>query len=121
MWITWRSTKRPPLARDTAGAWNIFAEVRGHELTTRQELFRDQPDHPRAREEYFKIQIWSITGAAPTGAADRWKRVTFLYTTGELMQRAQTLRDLVTRDEEREILWRTLRERALQKPAIPFR
>jgi hypothetical protein len=36
------------------------AEVRGHELTTRQELFRDDPDHPRASEEYYKIQIGPV-------------------------------------------------------------
>ena len=38
--------------------WRIdyIAQVRGHELTTRAELLRDDSDHPRAREEYFKIQ-----------------------------------------------------------------
>jgi hypothetical protein len=30
---------------------NLFAEVRGHELTTRRELIRDEPDHPHAGEE----------------------------------------------------------------------
>ena len=34
-----------------------YAEVAGVELTTRAELFRDEPDHPRAHEEYFKIQL----------------------------------------------------------------
>ena len=39
--------------------WRIetCAEVRGNELTTRAELLRDEPDHPRAREEYYKIQL----------------------------------------------------------------
>ncbi len=43
--------------------WQIeyAAEVRGHELTTRNELFRDEPDHPRANEEYYKIQIGPLT------------------------------------------------------------
>jgi hypothetical protein len=34
-----------------------FAEVKGHELTTRRELLRDEPNHPRANEEYYKKQI----------------------------------------------------------------
>jgi hypothetical protein len=34
-----------------------IAEVRGHELTTRRELFRDEPDHPRSSEEYYKDPI----------------------------------------------------------------
>src|SRR3989304_3044887 len=39
--------------------WQIqyIAPVRGHELTTRAELLRDEPDHPRAREEYYKLQL----------------------------------------------------------------
>src|SRR3989304_7494175 len=36
---------------------NFIAPVRGHELTTRAELIRDEPDHPRAGEEYYKIQL----------------------------------------------------------------
>jgi hypothetical protein len=39
--------------------WRIqhIAPVRGHELTTRLELLRTEPDHPRAKEEYYKIQL----------------------------------------------------------------
>jgi hypothetical protein len=96
--------------------WRIesFAEVRGHELTTRAELFRDEPDHPRAHEEYYKIQLGPLQSLSTPILAGRWKRLTFLYTTGELFQRAHTLNDLVVRQEEREILWRSLRDRALR-------
>ena len=38
------------------GRIQYTAAVRGHELTTRAELLKDEPNHPRAREEYFKIQ-----------------------------------------------------------------
>ncbi len=34
-----------------------LAPIRGHELTTRSEIIKNQPDHPRAREEYFKMQL----------------------------------------------------------------
>ena len=39
--------------------WRIeyLAEYRGHELTTRRELLREERDHPRANEEYYKVQI----------------------------------------------------------------
>ena len=95
--------------------WRIeaFAEVLGHELTTRIELLGDQPDHPRAHEEYFKIQLGGVEQLPTPILAKGWKRITFLYTTGELFQRAQTVNDLVVRSEERQILWRSLRERAL--------
>ena len=88
--------------------------MRGHELTTRAELFRDEPDHPRAHEEYYKIQLGPLQTLSRPILAGKWKRVTFLYTTGELFHRAETLNDLVVRQEEREILWRSLRDRAMR-------
>ena len=96
--------------------WRIemFAEVRGHELTTRAQLLRDEPDHPRAGEEYFKIQLGPLQTLRQPILAGRWRRITFLYTTGDLLRSARSLNELVVRSEEREILWRSLRERALQ-------
>ncbi len=95
--------------------WRIeqFAEVRGVELVSRQELFKDEVDHPRAREEYYKIQIGPLEKLPKPILAGKWRRVTFVYTTGELMMSATTLQDLVVRSGEREILWRSLRERAI--------
>jgi hypothetical protein len=97
--------------------WGIhyIAAVRGHELTTRAELLRHEADHPRAHEEYYKIQLGELQKITPPIPASRWRRLTFLYTTGERLNRASTLEDLVVRDEERQILWRGLRERALHQ------
>ena len=38
--------------------------------------------------------------------------MTFLYSTGEYLLNAKILNDLVVEGEERDILWRSLRERA---------
>lgn len=92
---------------------NYVAEVRGHELTTRAELIRDEPDHPRAAEEYYKIQIGGLQTLPHPIQADQWRRITFLYTTGDLLRQARTVNDLVVRAEERAVLWQSLRERAL--------
>jgi hypothetical protein len=99
----------------TEHRWRIetIAAVRGHELTTRAELLRDEPDHPRASEEYYKIQLGPLETLPSPVLAGRWKRITFLYTTGGQLLFARTVNDLVVRSEEREILWRSLRERAL--------
>ena len=103
--------------------WRIesYAEVKGRELTTRRELFRDQPDHPRAEEEYFKVQIGPIQTLPVPILADKWKRITFLYTTGSLFQGASTLKDLVVHSDEREVLWRALRERASRSTEYRFK
>jgi hypothetical protein len=96
---------------------NRFAAVRGHELTTRAELFRDEPNHPRAKEEYFKIQLGEMQTLPAPILAGKWKRITFLYTTGDLFQTAQTIDDLVVRSDERAILWNSFRERSLRAGA----
>ncbi|NLA79620.1 MAG: hypothetical protein GX853_02560 [Chloroflexi bacterium] len=96
--------------------WQIrwLAPILGHELTTRADLFRDEPEHRRANEEYFKLQLGSLIEVPDPIQAGDWKRVTFFYTTGERCKRAKKLTDLPVHDEERQILWRSLRERALR-------
>lgn len=95
--------------------WQVqfVAEVRGHELVSRLDLFRDEPDHPRAHEEYYKIQVGPLLRLPAPILAGRWRRLTFLYTTGDYLNRAHSLNDLVVESEERDVLWRSLRERAL--------
>jgi hypothetical protein len=89
------------------------AEVKGHELTTRLELLRDEPDHPRAHEGYYKIQVGGLEKPPQPVKAENWRRITFLYTTGEYLLNAKTVNDLVVQGEERPLLWRSLRERAV--------
>lgn len=89
-----------------------IAALRGHELTTRAELLRDEADHPRAREEYYKLQIGALEKLKSPIAAEKWRRITFFYSTGEYILNARTLADLIVRDDERALLWKSLRERA---------
>ncbi len=95
-----------------AGRIEWTAPVRGHELTTRAELLKDETNHPRAGEEYFKIQLGPLERLSHPVVAEKWKRLTFLYTTGEYLLIARTLNDLVVQSEERSLLWQSLRERA---------
>jgi hypothetical protein len=103
---------QPSSFGERGGRIEYIAEVRGHELTTRGELLKDETDHPRAREEYYKIQIGGLERLKEPIVAERWKRITFLYTTGEYLLVARTLNDLVVDGDERQVLWRSLRERA---------
>jgi hypothetical protein len=105
---------QPSAFGERGGQIEFIAPVRGNELTTRAELLRDEMDHPRAREEYFKIQLGGIEKLSQPIRADKWKRLTFLYTTGEYLLNARLLNDLVVQSEERDILWKSLRERAEQ-------
>jgi hypothetical protein len=102
---------QPSAFAERGGQIEYIAEVRGHELTTRGELLKDEAVHPRAKEEYYKIQIGGLEKLKETIVADKWKRITFLYTTGEYLLKAKTLNDLVVDGDERQLLWHSLRER----------
>lgn len=88
--------------------------MRGHELANRAEFLIDESDNPRANEEYFKVQIGPLEGLSRPIIAKRWRRLIFLYTTGEYLLKAETLKDLVVQSDERALLWQSLRERAEQ-------
>jgi len=103
---------QPSSFGDLGGRIEFVAPLRGHELTTRRELLKDESDHPRANEEYFKVQLGGLEKLSNPILADAWKRLTFLYSTGEYLLKAKTLNDLVVKDDERAVLWRSLRERA---------
>ncbi len=99
---------------DDKWAINFVAPVLGHELTTRAELLRTQPDHPRADEQYYKIQIGPLERLPRPIPSRKWRRLTFLYTTGEHLLAAEELNDLIVQSAERELLWKALRERGLR-------
>lgn len=103
---------QPAAFGQRGGQIEYVAQVKGHELTTRGELLKDEVNHPRAREEYYKIQIGALEKLPQPITADKWKRLTFLYTTGEYLLNAKTLNDLIVDGDERQLLWQSLRERA---------
>jgi hypothetical protein len=99
--------------------WSVryLAEVRGYELRRRGDLLRDEPNHPRADEPYYRLQIGPVeTLPRPIPARD-WRRLVFIYTTGERLVRARDVRDLsvpLAQGEDR--LWNLLRERESGAP-----
>lgn len=108
---------QPASFGERSGQIEFIAEVKGHELTTRAELLKDELHHPRANEEYYKIQIGALEKLKEPVKTDKWRRLTFLYSTGECLLNAKTLNDLVVEGEERNLLWKSLRERAEQGQA----
>jgi hypothetical protein len=114
---------QPASFGEAGGRIELTAIVRGHELTTRSELLKEERDHPRSGEEYYRIQLGPLETLEKPIRAERWKRLTFLYTTGEYLLKAETLNDLVVDTSERQSLWTSLRERAhgyqSQQPALP--
>jgi hypothetical protein len=97
------------------------APVTGYELALRIDLFKDEPEHPNAMNEYFKMELGPMRALpAPIPAKD-WKRITFFYTTGELLAKAKTIADLQVPAEERGMLYRAIREKAINEQGYDTR
>lgn len=111
--VDWLALYQTAKFGDEKWAVNYVAEVRGHELATRAELLRTQPDHPRADEQYYKLQLGPLTRLPRSIPSRRWRRFTFLHTTGERLMAAEELNDLVVQSAEREMLYKASRERGL--------
>jgi hypothetical protein len=95
--------------------WQIehYAQYEGHELVYRSDLFKNEPKHPNAHFEYFKMQLGPLQTLPSPIRAENWKRLTFMYTNGERFMNANTLSDLKVRDpEEKKVFSRIIRERA---------
>jgi hypothetical protein len=78
------------------GRWAIhyYARNLGHELAIRRELLPNEPDHPRAGELYYKLQLGPLLQREPPILSLRWRRITFIYTTWDRFQSAEEINDL---------------------------
>ncbi len=76
--------------------WGIhwYAEVRGHELVRRRDLFPDEATHPRADDRYYKLQIGPLIRRDPPIPSLRWRRVTFIESTWDRFTAAEEINDL---------------------------
>lgn len=103
--------------------WRIeyLAAVNGYEMVLRKDLFKDELDHPHAMNEYFKMELGSLQRLPRPILAGDWKRITFFYTTGELLANAKTIADLQVPAEERSVLYRAIREKAINEQGYDTR
>lgn len=81
-------------------AVHYYARRLGHELVTRRELLPDEPDHPRADESYYKLQLGPLQRREPPIISLHWRRITFIHTTWDRFQAAKEIHDLFVEDEE---------------------
>ncbi len=95
-------------------AVHYYARRLGHELVTRRDLLPHEPNHPRADERYYKLQLGPLQRREPPIISRRWRRITFIHTTWDRFQAAQELNDLfVEGGEFVDRLYHALREQGL--------
>lgn len=96
-------------------AIHYYAARHGHELTTRRLLLPNQPNHPRADEWYYKVQLGPLQQLAQPILSFRWRRITFLHTTWDRFQDAREINDLFVEGEPYvDRLYAVLKEQGLQ-------
>ena len=97
--------------------WRIpyYARRTGHELVRRVDLLPHQPDHPRAHEEYYMIQLGPLKPKAPPIVSIRWRRITFIQTTWDRFVSAREVNDLYSTDKHFvDRVYHTLQNRGIQ-------
>ena len=94
--------------------WSIryAARVQGVEMVKRSDLFQEDVDHPRAQEEYYKLELGPLEILPHAIASRAWHRITFFNTSGEKLLNAREIHDLVVPTADRETLWNALRDRS---------
>jgi hypothetical protein len=91
-----------------------YAAIRRYQLLTRAELLPDQPDHPRANDYYFRIEIGSLMRLDRPVAAAKARRLTFVNTTFDQLLSAQDVTDLYGKDDAFSALWHALHANRLR-------
>ena len=92
---------------------NFYAPILRYHVVTRAELIPEEPDHPRAGDQYFKLELGDLIPLPqPIGNA-RQPRITFITTTLERLLAAGDVSDLWLREAARKKLYAAVRERGL--------
>lgn len=81
---------------DEKWAVHEYAKVRGHELVRRVDLFPAEPDHARANDLYYKMQLGPLERLPRPILSLRWRRVSFVQTTGDRFMHALEIGELTT-------------------------
>jgi len=99
-----------------ARKWSIdtYATVRGHELARRVDLIPEEPNHARANELYYMLQLGETETREPPIVSKRGRRVLFLWTNWEKFSQAREWNDLYLRTPAHDKLYDALKSDGLE-------
>ncbi len=97
-------------------AWSVhhYAPVRGYRVVTRVELLPDEPNHPRAKDRYYKVEIGPLQRLERPIPSRRLRRITFIPTTLSRLLKAQEINDLWMGNPLQEQLWAELKAQSIE-------
>ncbi|MEI7772126.1 MAG: hypothetical protein WCI67_19180 [Chloroflexales bacterium] len=85
-----------------AERWAVrhYAPVLRYRIAPRRELLPAEPDHPRAGERYYRVEIGPLEPLPLPIPAGRLRRVSFISTTFGQLRRARDVCELFRPDED---------------------
>jgi len=99
---------------DERWAVRWFAPVRGYHLATRGELIPGEPDHPRAADRYYRVDLGPLSPLPFPILSRRLRRITFIRTTLDRLLAAREINDLWIRTPAQERLWQAFQQAGLE-------
>lgn len=96
--------------------WAIryYAPVRGYRLATRRQLLPEEPDHPRAQDLYYRVELGALQELPRPIVSARLRRITFIPTTLQRLLEAHEINDLWLDLPTTEKLWLALKAAGLE-------
>ena len=99
---------------DDAYRIRFYAAVERYHLVTRRELLPDEPDHPRAGERYYRVELAPVQELGAPIRSRRLRRITFIPTTLGRLWAAEEINDLWLGDGVEELLWELFRDAGIK-------
>lgn len=79
------------------GGIHYYARRTGYELVRRRDLLPDQPDHPRADDIYYKMELGEVQQKIPPILNPTARPISFIFTTWDRFLNAATIADLYSK------------------------
>ncbi len=95
--------------------WTVtwYAGVLAIAKLKRRDLLPDEPEHPRAGAEYYKLELGELKRLPNPIPSRRWRRIVFIPTSLERLLRAGEINDLFRVSPIEERLYFTLKDTGL--------
>jgi hypothetical protein len=95
-------------------AIHYYAPIQGHELVTRRDLIPSEPDHPRAGQWYYALQLGPPEHKLPPIAAIAGGGSHIIITSGDRFMNAHEINDLFEQESPVGQLYVRLKEMGIQ-------